>query len=93
MKVRREVKERGQRVEVAWTDARSTSAWKTESEFREWQADVGSVSIESCGYLIHADEKTILVCLSRDTCPGDRCMMAHILEIPRKMVKSIRELR
>ena len=77
-------------VEVAWVDARSNSRWMTESDFKEWRADFGSREIQSCGYLVHADGDNIVLSLSKDT--AKERMVAHVLEIPKGMVRWLKEV-
>lgn len=61
-----------------------------EAELKEWRADYGSREIQSCGYLLHADAENIVVSLSKDT--AKKRMVAHTLEIPRGMVRWIKEV-
>lgn len=75
-------------VWVQWVDAvvESNDHWISRSSFRP--RDAGGLMCESCGYLMHEDDDSIVLCQSQNEGAID-----NIITIPMGMVVDMRELK
>lgn len=81
-----------QPVLVEWNDARGSGSWFTMADFKPWCEDWRSRRIVSCGLLARYDAEIVVLVKSKDMHEKDMKMVAHPLEIPRPMVRSVQEL-
>lgn len=74
------------KVEIVWEDCAGWSSWHNLEEAKKESV----LLINSVGYLIHKDKKRLLIVNSLDNQEHPKC--DNQLTIPRRVIKSIKEL-